>query len=234
MQWRMSSNELGGSVGGSLVRFFSLSGEYRSEMSTAEEPNFVSVDDYLVAEELANSKCDYIDGWVRAMSGGNVRHNRIKVNIVVCLSNQLRGKPCRVYDSDMKIRIRQDLSTKFYYPDASLVCESNGPTESFQDRPVLLVEVLSNSTRAIDLDEKMEAYLTIETIQWYILLEQHKPHAIVMRRTEKGFLRETVAGLDGTIGLSILGMQLPLSEVYADVDFTTTAIHETELSYEIE
>ena len=203
-------------------------------MSTAEEPNFVSVDDYLVAEELATIKSEYINGWVRAMSGGNVRHNRIKVNLVVCLSNQLRGKPCQVYDLDMKIRIRQDLSKKFYYPDASLVCESNGPTESFQDRPVLLVEVLSNSTRAIDLDEKLEAYLTIETLQWYILLEQHKPLAIIMRRTEKGFLRETVAGLDGTIELSILGLQLPLSEVYADVDFAATAIHESELSYEIE
>ncbi len=122
-------------------------------MSTAEEPIFVSVADYLVAEELATIKSDYIDGWVRAMSGGNVRHNRIKVNVVVCLSNQL---------------------------------------------------------------------------------EQHKPIAIIMRRTEKGFLRETVAGLDGTIELSILGLQLPLSEVYADVDFTATAIHESELSYEIE
>ncbi len=135
--------------------------------------------------------------------------------------------------NDMKIRIRQDSSKKFYYPDLSLVYESNGQTESFQDRPVLIIEVLSKSTRAIDLDEKLEAYLTIESLMWYIMFEQHKPMAIMMRRTEHGFLRETVEGLDAAIELPTLGLQLPLSEVYAGVDFTPTAVHESELSYEI-
>ncbi len=201
-------------------------------MRTAEQPSFVAVDDYLAAEEIASSKSEYIDGWVRAMSGGTVRHNRIKVNMIVCLSIQLRGKPCQAYDADMKIQVRRNLSNRFYYPDVSVVCESNGPTESFQDRPVLLVEVLSKSTRAIDLDEKLEAYLTIESLHAYILFEQHKPMAIVLRRSENGFLRETVESLDAVIELPTLGLRLPLSEVYAGVDTTPSAVHEPELSYE--
>ncbi len=203
-------------------------------MSTAEQPNFVSVDDYLAAEELATIKSEYIDGWVRAMSGASNRHNKIKSNALGYLWSKLRDMPCNPFDSDTKIRIRNNASTKFYYPDLSVVCDENLPTEVFQDRPVLLIEVLSNSTRAIDLDEKLEAYLTIESLQWYILFEQHKPMAIMMCRTEKGFLRETVEGLDAAIDLPMLGLHLPLSEVYAGVDFTPTAVHESELSYEIQ
>ncbi len=203
-------------------------------MSSAEQPSFVSVDDYLAAEELATTRSEYVDGWVRAMSGGNVRHNTIKGNTLGLLWMNLRGKSCQAFDSDMRVRVRRDFSTKFYYPDVSVVCEPNGPTELFQDLPVLLVEVLSKSTRAVDLDEKLEAYLTIDSLQAYILFEQHKPMSIVMRRTEKGFLRETAEGQSVSIEIPFLDIQLPLSEIYARVDFTASNVHEPELSYEID
>ena len=203
-------------------------------MSNAEQPSFVSVEEYFAAEELATTKSEYIDGWVRAMSGGNARHSTIKVNTIVNISTQLRGKPCQAFDSDMKIRVRHDFSTKFYYPDASVVCEQRDPTAVFQDHPVLLIEVLSKATRAIDLDEKLEAYLTIASLQAYILFEQHKPMAIIMRRTENGFLRETAEELCVSIELPLLDIQLPLSEIYAGVDFTASIVNEPELSYEID
>jgi Uma2 family endonuclease len=203
-------------------------------MSSAEQPSFVSVEDYLAAEELATTKSEYINGWVRAMSGANARHNTIKGNTLGLLWLRLRGKPCQAFDSDMKIRVRHEFSTQFYYPDASVVCDSNSPTETFQDHPVLLVEVLSRSTRSIDLDEKLEAYLTIVSLQAYILFEQFKPMAIVMRRTEKGFLRETAEGLSASIELPFLDIELPLSEIYDRVDFTEGTIHEQQLNYEVD
>ncbi len=107
-------------------------------MSTAEQPNFVTVDDYLAAEELATTKSEYIDGWVRAMAGASNRHNKIKSNAFGYLWSKLREKPCTSFDSDTKVRIRRNASTKFYYPDLSVVCDENPPTEVFQDRPVLL------------------------------------------------------------------------------------------------
>lgn len=200
-------------------------------MSSAEQPCFVSVDDYLAAEEFASTKSEYIDGWVRAMSGGSVRHNIVKGNTFVCLSNQLRMKACRAFDSDMKIRIFNEATRKFYYTDVSVICDQNGPTEVFQEHPVLLVEVLSRSTRAIDLDEKLEAYLSIESLQAYLMFEQHKPMAIIMRRTGNGFLRETAEGQLAVVELPKLMLKLPFSEIYDGVDFTAPAVHEPEMSY---
>ena len=84
------------------------------------------------------------------------------------------------------------------------------------------------------MDEKLEAYLTIDSIQAYILFEQHKPMAIIMRRTENGYLRETTEGLSTEIELPFLAIRLPLSEIYARVDFTASIVNEPEWSYEIE
>ena len=149
-------------------------------MSTAEQPKFVSVDDYLASEETAITKSEYIDGWVRAMAGANVRHNMIKMNCGVYLGGSLKGQRCRPFDSDMKVRIRRNKSERFYYPDLHVVCESSDPTDVFQDNPILIVEVLSQSTRAYDLDEKLAAYLTIPSLECYLILEQHIPFAIVI------------------------------------------------------
>ncbi|MFM9064314.1 MAG: Uma2 family endonuclease, partial [Pirellula sp.] len=71
------------------------------------------------------------------------------------LGNALKGKPCKPYNSDTKVRIFRDGKRRFYYPDVQVVCESNDPSSVFQDRPVLIIEVLSPSTRANDLDEKL-------------------------------------------------------------------------------
>ncbi|XZE22079.1 Uma2 family endonuclease [Pirellulaceae bacterium SH449] len=202
-------------------------------MSSAERPEHFSVDDYLALEENALTKSDYIDGWIRAMAGGSVRHNRIKSNCMIHLGSSLKGNPCRPYDSDMKVSIRSSDMKRFYYPDVQVVCKSNDELSVFQDHPVLVIEVLSPSTRRYDLDEKMSAYLTIPSLKCYIALEQHQPIAIVMRRTENGFLREVVEGLEASIDLPFLGCALPMREIYEDVEFTPYCVQEPDLEYEI-
>jgi Uma2 family endonuclease len=195
-------------------------------MSMVEVPEFVSVDDYLASEEIATTRSEYIEGWVRAMTGATNRHNRVKVNCLVHLSIALKGQRCQPFDSDTKVRIRRLGRTRFYYPDLQVVCESNAPTEVFQDTPVLIVEVLSPSTRQYDLDEKFAAYLEIPSLECYIILEQHTPVAIVMRRTEKGFLRETYEGVEASILLPFLGCSSSLRDVYDGVEFTETCVQE--------
>jgi len=203
-------------------------------MSTAEQPEFVTAEDYLATEELATTKSEYIDGWVRAMSGATIRHNTVKVNCLAALHRLLRGQPCRPFDSDMRLRIHRSESKRFYYPDVQVVCESNAPTDVFQDQPVLIIEVLSPSTRVYDLDEKMTAYLKIASLRCYVILEQHIPMAIVMRRTADGFLRETFEGVDTQIELPFINCTLPLRDIYEGIEFTLTGVLETELAYAAE
>lgn len=201
-------------------------------MSSAERPTFVCVEEYLATEELAETKHEYVDGWVRAMTGATVRHNQVAVNTLVHLANSLKGHPCRPFGSDMKLRIRDQKKTRFYYPDLQVICESNAPADQFQDNPKLIIEVLSPSTRQYDLDEKLNAYLSIPSLQWYVILEQHQPIAIVLRRTDNGFLREVYEGLDAVIDLPWLGCSLLLSEVYRNVEFTPTCVQEEMLQYQ--
>lgn len=201
-------------------------------MSTAEVPRFVTVEDYLAAEEVAFTKSEYIDGWVRAMSGATLRHNQVKGNCFVKFANLLKGKRCKPFDSDTKFRIRGEGRKRFYYPDVQVVCESNAPTEVFQDMPVVVVEVLSPSTRRYDLDEKMAAYLEVASVECYIVLEQHLPYAIVMRRTAAGFLREVYEGVEASIPLPFLGCDLPLVDIYDGIEFTPTCVQEPEPEYE--
>lgn len=201
-------------------------------MSNAPKTEFVSVEDYLLFEESAQSRSEYIDGWVRAMSGGSVRHNQVKVNCTYHLMRQLKGRPCRPFDSDMKLRIRGQ-SSRFYYPDLQVVCESNSSIEHFQDLPALIIEVLSPSTRQYDLDEKLNAYLQINTLECYIILEQHTPSAIVLRRMPQGFLRETYDGLEAVIKLPFLGVTLSLRDINDGVEFSATCVQEPDSEYEI-
>lgn len=201
-------------------------------MSSAESPQFVSVDDYLAAEVKSQARNEYVEGWVRAMSGGSVRHNQVIANCIIHFGTLLRGKRCRPFDSNMKLRIRRHHQTRFYYPDVQIVCESNAPTEQFQDTPTLIIEVLSPSTRQYDLDEKLNAYLQIASLEYYIILEQHMPLAIVMRRTPHGFLREIGEGIETVINLPRLTCTIELREIYAGVEFTATCVQESELEYE--
>ena len=202
-------------------------------MSSAEKPIYHSVEEYLAIEEQAQSKSEYVDGWIRAMTGATNRHNYVKVNCLVHLANQLRGQPCRPFDSDTKVRIDRDGIRRFYYPDVQVVCQSNDPLSVFQDHPVLIIEVLSPSTRRYDLDEKMAAYLNIPSLECYIALEQHQPIAIVMRRSAGGFLRQTVQGIEATIDLPFLGCALPMQEIYNGIEFTAECVQEPDPEYEL-
>jgi Uma2 family endonuclease len=202
-------------------------------MSSAEVPDFVTVDEYLAAEAASLSKSEYIDGWVRAMTGACVRHNQVKANCMIHLGRSLSGRRCRPFDSDMKLRIRRFGETRFYYPDLQVVCDSNPPTSVYQDSPVLIIEVLSPSTRRYDLDEKMNAYLQIPSLQCYIVLEQHQPIAIIMRRSEGGFLRQVIEGFDEAIPLPFLGFELAMRDLYDGIEFTPTCVQEDEPVYEV-
>ena len=186
-------------------------------MSTAPRLRPVSVDEYLDGESRSERKHEYIDGVVYAMVGASNSHNTIATNVTGLLHSQLRGKTCRVFNADAKVRVRLPSGTRFYYPDASVVCQPNRPEDTFNDAPVVIIEVLSESTRRTDEHEKREACAAIDSLLVYLLLEQDSAAALVYRRGDTGFVREVWLGRDAMIPLAEVGCELRLADVYANV-----------------
>lgn len=192
-------------------------------MSTARQIAKVSIEDYLKAELSSPQKHEYIGGVVYAMSGGRNVHASISSNMTAALWSRLPEGPCQAMNSDVKIRIRLPGHTRFYYPDASVICRPNASDQLYQDHPTLVVEVFSDSSRRTDLHEKKEAYLSIPSLDLYLLVEPEAPAVIIYRRTESGFSREEWHGLEAVIPLPELGIDLPLSEIYRRVTFEPEA-----------
>src|SRR5437660_4010060 len=164
-------------------------------MSTATKPNLVSVEDYLAGELISPVKHEYLGGVVYAMAGAPNMHNVIASNTLVAVGSRLRGRPCRLFNSDTKIRVRLPTHVRFYYPDVSVSWRPNPQTDSFQDEPAVLFEVPSRRTRRTDEGEKKDAYLTIPSLGVYVLIEQETNAVVVYRRTADGIVREVYQGM---------------------------------------
>jgi len=188
-------------------------------MTAEANPELVSIEEYLAGEEGSDTKHEYLGGVVYAMAGGRNVNQQIATNAVGSLFGSLRGKTCRPFNSDTKVRIRQAAHTRFYYPDAMVVCDKNSANEQFQDQPVVLIEVVSPSTRRTDEFEKKEAYLTIPSLGAYLIVETDQPLVIAHRRVGQAFERQVYQGIDTIIPLPEVDAELPLSELYDGVEF---------------
>ncbi len=196
-------------------------------MGAAKKLKLISVEDYLAGELRSSVKHEYQGGVIHAMAGATNNHNTIAGNVFASLHARLRGQRCRPFNFDTKVRVRLPSQTRFYYPDVTVVCHPNPPTDSFQDAPVVVVEVLSRATRRTDMGEKKDAYLTIPTLSVYLLVEQDEPAVIAFRRTLDGFVREVYEALDAIIPLPEIETELALSDIYEDVTFVPEAVEET-------
>ena len=188
-------------------------------MTAAKKLNLISVEDYLAGELVSPVKHEYVGGVVYAMAGARNAHNDIAANALIGLGSRLRGKRCRAFNSDTKVRIQLPRHVRFYYADAGVVCRPNPREDSYHDEPVVIVEVLSRRTRRIDEGEKKDAYLTIPTLTAYLLVEQDEPKIVVHRRGADGFAAEVYEGLDAVIPLPEIEIELPLADVYERVEF---------------
>lgn len=187
-------------------------------MASVAEKEWVSIDDYLAGELVAEVKHEYLGGMVHAMSGATIRHNRVSGNIFMALGNQLRGQSCRPFNSDTKVRLDLPLQTRFYYPDLQVVCDSREDEDSYQDKPVVVVEVLSDSTRRVDLGEKRDAYLTIPSLRVLLIVDPARLWVQVDRRgSSGGFTQELYRAEGDLIPFPEIKCELPISEVYEGV-----------------
>lgn len=188
-------------------------------MALLQSDEMISVEEYLSGELIAETKHEYLGGVVHAMAGGKLRHHKAAGNVYRFLGNALEGKPCQPFNSDTKVRIELPEQTRFYYPDAMVVCDSLDDDETYQDKPVVVVEVLSESTKRVDMGEKREAYRAISTLRVLLLVDPEKPHVTVDRRRENGgFDTEFYTSLDDVIPLAEVSAELRMSEVYSGLD----------------
>jgi Uma2 family endonuclease len=181
-------------------------------MATARQVTFISEEDYLEGEKITELKHEYVDGHIYAMAGAHSNHNSLALNISSEFKNHLKGKPCRAYMSDMKVRLNN--GSKYYYPDVLVNCPPvNG---YFTETPRLIVEVLSNSTRRIDETEKRMAYMQIETLEEYVLIAQDFVQIEVIRKSDdwkavKYFLGDEVT-------FTSIGLTLSVEAIYDGVE----------------
>jgi len=191
-------------------------------MNALKQPDSISIEDYLAGEEVSDVKHEFLGGTVHAMAGATIRHNNIAGNCFAFLHGKLRGKSCQPYNSDTKVRIEFPDHTRFYYPDAMVVCKTNPESDHFQDNPVIIIEVLSDSTRRTDLGEKRDAYLAIPSLKVLLFIESDSPAVTLYRRKPGGgFASELHTGLESTIPLPEIEASLPLAELYERVEFAS-------------
>jgi len=188
-------------------------------MIAAKKIDLISIEDYLAGELDSDVRHEYLGGYVYAMAGAPNVHNTIASAFLGSLYAQLRGKPCQTFNSDTKVRVHFPTHTRFYYPDGMVVCKPNPSSDTFQEHPVVIAEVVSDSTRRTDEGEKRDAYLNIHTLAIYVLIETDKPRVVVHRRTDNGFVTELHEGASAVIRLDAINAELPLAELYERVDF---------------
>lgn len=196
-------------------------------MIAVRKISVLTVEEYLQGEKEAMVRHEYVAGSVHAMSGASNQHNTISTNCAGWLYVMLRGKPCQPFNSDTKVRVNLPDQTRFYYPDVMVVCHANPPEDHFQEHPVLIVEVLSPSTRRIDQTEKKDAYLCLPSLQVLLLVESDRPAVTTFQRNAFGkFERVDYEGLDDVIPLKEIDGDLPLSVLYERVKFVADEVGE--------
>jgi Uma2 family endonuclease len=180
------------------------------------EPKQMTYAAYLAAEEVSDTKHEYLRGEVFAMAGGTPKHAALQAAVLIELGVALRGRPCQAYGSDLRVRIEAtDLST---YPDITVVCgslETSVIDRHAATNPILIVEVLSDSTEAYDRGEKFAHYRRIPSLREYVLVSLHQPRIESFVKNEQGVWMLNEAGAGGVLGLAALeGVGLDVDLIY--------------------
>jgi len=189
-------------------------------MSALTKKKKYTSDEYLALEEKAEFRSEYDNGEIVAMSGGSLNHAQITANLGRNIGNKI-SDDCRVLTTDMRVQVEN--YRKFYYPDVLIICDKPAFYQKRNDtitNPVLIVEVLSDSTEAKDRGEKLLAYRTLESLQEYILVSQSKP--IVeqyFKNTDGNWVHKATIGLKSVVTFESVGITLSLEEIYQKIEF---------------
>lgn len=171
-----------------------------------------SITDYLQNEQVSDSKHEYLDGQVYAMAGASKNHQRITLNISSIFRNHLKNTPCDTFASDIKVKIG-DLAV--FYPDVIVACEPETENDYYTEKPLIIVEVLSKSTRRVDETSKRRLYQTLPSLQEYVLIEQDIVDIEVCRRSQGWQPEHYFMGDD--ICFAAIDLTVSVNEIYERV-----------------
>jgi Uma2 family endonuclease len=183
----------------------------------------VTEHEYLLTEEKARTRHEFRDGRIIDMAGGTLEHAGIARNMIVEITLRLKGKPCKPYGSDLAVRI--NAIGNYCYPDVSVVCDppiyANPGKRTVVTNPKIVFEVTSPDSEADDRGDKFNDYRRIESLEEYILVSQQRAQVETFYRQTDGIwaIGPTSAGLDASMKLRSLPIEIPLSEIYAGISF---------------
>jgi Uma2 family endonuclease len=185
----------------------------------APKYNYVSPEAYLAMERASEEKHEYYKGEVFAMSGASWEHNVIVKNINTLVLPFLKGKPCDMFGSDLRIHIPEN--TLYTYPDFSIICGEPETIDNEKDtvvKPSVIIEILSKSTRDYDRGTKFNLYRGIKTLKEYILIDSTSVCVeIYKHQPENSWQLTEFKKLSDSFFISTIGLTLQLKDIYEDV-----------------
>ncbi|AFM04405.1 hypothetical protein Fleli_2021 [Bernardetia litoralis DSM 6794] len=193
----------------------------RKGKKESSNTDFISEDEYLRREFLAETKSEYHAGKIVAMAGATLTHNLVTSNLIRHLGNCLEDKDCKVLNSDMLVHLPK--CEKYVYPDVSIVCEKPEFAEKKKGRsealtnPQTVIEVLSKGTAEYDMGEKMKCYLKLKSLQQYIIVSSERKLIITYTKDKDGdFKVKTYSENDDIL---IGECKIPIEKIYIKVSF---------------
>lgn len=182
--------------------------------------SYLTPEEYLAIERKAEYKSEYFNGEMFAMAGASERQISIVASLMYILVGQLRGRPCKAYSNDMRVRVSP--TGLYTYPDVVVVCDQARFADDQKDtllNPTLIVEVLSESTKDYDRGGKFEHYRSLASLNEYVLIDQDKYHVEhFVRQPENRWLLSETNLLADTVHLSSIDCDLALTETYDKVE----------------
>jgi Uma2 family endonuclease len=182
-------------------------------MEWAKVSRGIAVEAFLEGERHSEVRHEYIGGKVHAMDGASEEHNLISGNFFAALQAHLRGKPCRGFIPDMKLRLQVAGDDLFYYPDVMVVCDPRDTDRYFKRHPRVLVEVLSPETERTDRRERFLGYQWIDSLEEYLLVAQDKVEVTVFRRANQ-WVPEILRGREDNLRMPSLEFAMSVADLY--------------------
>jgi Uma2 family endonuclease len=181
-------------------------------MALKHAQQYISEQEYLQGEMLAETRHEYIDGEVFAMAGTSRNYSLLVSNCVQALTNHLQISPCATFSSEIKVKTERC----FFYPDVMVVCDDDQGDDYYTEKPTLIVEVLSKTTRRVDKTVKLAAYKTLPSLQEYVLVEQDHVEIEVFRRSQNWFAEHYFLG--DNIHFESIGLNISVADIYHRVN----------------
>lgn len=185
--------------------------------------NRLSLEEYLQLEEETREKYEYFAGYVYAMAGGSYEHNTICGNIFSEINIRLKRTSCQIMNSDTKLYLQRKES--YMYPDAMILCgekEESPELKGAFTNPMVIIEVLSDSTEGFDRGEKFEYYRQIPSLKHYLMIRQDASKIDIYSRENTLWKIETLTGLESVLELELLSdlkLSIPLEDIYDRISF---------------